>query len=171
MKRCLKKTIGELLTVITETEMILNARPLSYVTSVDVEEPLTPSHLLHGRRFISLPDVCTGDPTDPDFELTSTELGKRMSHLSHVMNHLWHRWRDEYLIVLRDSHRHSAKDTVPAPVAVGDMVVVHDENLPRGLWKLAQVERLVTGADGLIRGATIRVKSKGCKSSTMRHPV
>ena len=51
MKHCLKKTIGgamltyeELLTVITETEMILNARPLSYVTSVDVEEPLTPSH-------------------------------------------------------------------------------------------------------------------------------
>ena len=56
VKRCLKKTIGgakltyeELLTVTTETEMILNARPLSYVTSADVEEPLTPSHLLHGR--------------------------------------------------------------------------------------------------------------------------
>lgn len=57
MKRCLKKTIGgarlsyeELLTVITENEMILNARPLTYVTSVEVEEPLTLSHLLHDRR-------------------------------------------------------------------------------------------------------------------------
>ena len=72
---------------------------------------------------------------------------------------------------LRDAHRHSAKDTVPEPVAVGDIVVVHDEDLPRGLWKLARVEGLVTGADGMIRGATIRVKSKGRKSSTMRRPV
>lgn len=178
MKRCLKKTIGsarltyeELLTVVTETEMILNARPLSYVTSVDVEEPLTPSHLLHGRRLMSLPDTCTGDLTDPDFELTLTEASKRMNHLSRVMNHFWRRWRDEYLMELRDAHRHSAKDTVPEPVAVGDIVVVHDEDLPRGLWKLARVEGLVTGADGMIRGATIRVKSKGRKSSTMRRPV
>ena len=47
--RCIKKTIGgarltyeELLTVIIETEMILKGRPLSYVTSADAEEPLTP---------------------------------------------------------------------------------------------------------------------------------
>ena len=50
-KRCLKKTIGQdkiiyydLLTVVTEVEMILNSRPLSYVSMEDLEEPLTPSH-------------------------------------------------------------------------------------------------------------------------------
>lgn len=117
--------------------MILNARLLSYVTSVDVEEPLTRSHLLHGRGLMSLPDTCTVDLTDPDVELSSMELSKRMNHLNNVMNHFWRRWRDEYLIELRDSHRHSAKDTVPTPVAVGDIVVVHDEDLPRGFWKLA----------------------------------
>ena len=178
VKRCIKKTIGgarltyeELLTVIIETEMVLNARPLSYVTSADVEEPLTLSHLLHGRRLMSLPDTCTGDLMDPDFELSSTELSKRMNHLSNVMNHFWRRWRDEYLIELRNSHRHSAKNTAPTPVAVGDMVVVHDEDLPRGLWKLARVESLVTGADGLVRGATIRVKSRGNKSNTLKRPL
>ena len=58
VKRCMRKTIGgarltyeELLTVIVEAEMILNARPLSYVTSVDAEESLTPSHLLHGKKI------------------------------------------------------------------------------------------------------------------------
>ena len=75
------------------------------------------------------------------------------------------------MIELRNSHRHSAKNATPAPVAVGDMVVVHDEDLPRGLWKLARVEGLVTGADGLVRGATIRVKSRGNKSSTLRRPL
>ena len=98
VKRCIKKTIGdarltyeELLTVITEAEMILNARPLSYVTSADDEEPLTPSHLLHGRRLMSLPDPCTGDLMDPDFKPSSMELSKRMNHLSNVMNHFWRR--------------------------------------------------------------------------------
>ena len=54
VKRCLKKIVGratltheELLTVITEIEMI-NCRPLSYVTQDDLEEPITPSHLLVG---------------------------------------------------------------------------------------------------------------------------
>ena len=137
VKRCIKKTIGgarltyeELLTVIIETEMIPNVRPLSYVTSVDAEKPLTPSHLLHGRRLMGLPDPCTGDLIDPDFELSSTELSKRMNHLSNVMIHFWRRWRDEYLIELRNSHRHSAKNAAPTPVAVGDIRVVHDEELP-----------------------------------------
>lgn len=63
VKRCLKKTISgakltyeELLTVVIEVEMILNCRPLSFVSSEDFEEPLTPSHLLCGRRLMSLPD-------------------------------------------------------------------------------------------------------------------
>ena len=59
-KRCLRKAIGrakltydELLTTITEVEMILNSRPLSYMANYDVEEPLTPSHLILGRRVIN----------------------------------------------------------------------------------------------------------------------
>ena len=66
VKRCLKKTIGgailtydELLTVVVEVECILNCRPLSYVSTEDPEEPLTSSHLLCGRRLMSLPDSNT----------------------------------------------------------------------------------------------------------------
>jgi len=33
------------------------------------------------------------------------------------------------------------------------------------------VEGLVTGRDGLVRGATIRVKSRGNKSSTLKRPL
>ena len=58
-KRCLKKTIGrarltfeQLLMVITEIEMIINCRPLSFVTSRDWEDPLTPSHLMNGCRLM-----------------------------------------------------------------------------------------------------------------------
>ena len=59
-KRCLKKAIGrakltfkELLTVVTEIEMIINCRPLTFVTPTDLEDPLTPSHLINGRRLMN----------------------------------------------------------------------------------------------------------------------
>ena len=63
-KRCLKRTVGkarmkheELLTVLTEVEPILNSRPLTYLYPDDLEEPLTPSHLISGRRLFSPPDT------------------------------------------------------------------------------------------------------------------
>ena len=124
--------------------MFRNSRPLSDVTSKDVEEPSTPSHLLNGRRLLSLPEVSNGDLSDPDFELSLTDLTKRMRHLSDVTNHLWRRWRDECLVELRDSHRRSS---------VGDVVVVHGDQ-PRGMWRLGRVERLTEGTDSLVRGAT-----------------
>ena len=66
----------------TEVEAVLNSRPLSYVSSEDFEEPLTPSHLLVGYRMLSLPDASAVDPTDPDY--VSTNLPQRMTHLSKV---------------------------------------------------------------------------------------
>ena len=42
---------------------------------------------------------------------------------------------------------------------MGDVVLVHDQELPRTLWRLAVVERLTEGTDGEIRAAEIRVKS------------
>ena len=63
-KRCLRKTLrnaklnyDELHTVLVKVEETLNFRSLTYVSSDDPEEPLTPSHLMHGRRILSLPEV------------------------------------------------------------------------------------------------------------------
>ena len=101
MKRCLKKNIGgarltyeELLTVVVEVEMILNCRPLSYVSSKDPEEPITPSHLLCGRRLMSLPDGNASDTPDYNTEIQPQDVDRRMRHLSNVMNHFWKRWRE-----------------------------------------------------------------------------
>lgn len=41
--------MDELVTATTEVEAILNSRPLSYVSTEDLKEPLTPSHLMVGR--------------------------------------------------------------------------------------------------------------------------
>ena len=56
-KRCLKKLIGkahfsldELTTALAEIEAVLNSRPLSYLSSDDLEESITTSHLIVGHR-------------------------------------------------------------------------------------------------------------------------
>ena len=62
-KMAIKKVLGRrhvslptLETVIVEIEAILNDRPLTYVSSELMgPDPLTPSHLLHGRRITCLP--------------------------------------------------------------------------------------------------------------------
>ena len=99
-KRCLRKVIGkaklnydELLTVVTEVEMIINSRPLSYVTPDDLEEPLTPSHFLMGKKTMSIPDGISSDQDwDDDIQITNPELSRRMKHLNSVLNHFWKRW-------------------------------------------------------------------------------
>ena len=69
-----KLSYDELLTALTEVEMVLNSRPLMYVSADDFEEPLTPSHLLIGRRVMSLPDPVPSD--DSDKEVTANLLSR-----------------------------------------------------------------------------------------------
>ena len=97
-KRCLKNTIGnarlmyeELLTSVVEVEMTLNSRPLSYVSSEDVEEPLTPLHLLCGYRVLSLPDLMSNEDENNYGASVTSDLTGRMKHLSKTLNDFWRR--------------------------------------------------------------------------------
>ena len=161
----------ELVTVVTEIEMILNSRPLSFVSSEDLDEPLTPSHLLTGHRLLCLPDP--PPDVDPDYGGTSVELSLRARYLNTLLDHYWQRWKREYLLELREQHLTSRKNVVGdgKVVAVGDIVVIYDQGLPRGFWKLGCVEELITGSDGQCRGAFVRVKSGRSSRSLLKRPV
>ena len=175
MKRCLKKilknarvTSEELQTVLVEIEATLNSRPLTFVSSGDIEEPLTPSHLLCRRRLLDMP----GREEIEISQIDSEEVRGREARLERLKDHFWRHWRNEYLLELRNSHRLKIKDDQGQTVDVGDIVIVHEDGLQRGLWKLGQVEKLITGKDGLARGAVVKSTTpKKGKSTMLRRPL
>ena len=141
-----------------------------YVSTDDLEEPLTPSHFLAGRRLLNVPDrLCIDDESDEDVQTTPAKLDKRMRYLNNVLNQFWKRWKEEYLLELRDTHHCNKPNSAAIHISVGDVVVVYDEK-PRGYWKLARVEEVIPGRDGQIRGAVVRVISGG-NTSVLRQPL
>ena len=84
MKRCQRRIIGrgkltmdEFVTATTEVEMIINCRPLPYLSTEDIEEPLTPSHLITGRRRMSLQDGPYNRDIDDTIEVNQNTLTNR----------------------------------------------------------------------------------------------
>ena len=169
VKRCLRKSIGsakltydELSTALTEVEAIVNSRPISYLSSETANA--IPLH-----RVLSLPDGtgATTDIADEDFILSSEDLNARAQSLTRALEDYWIRWREEYLLQLRERY-HAADNTgVPRAPILGEVVLVHDENHPRTLWKLG---RVTSGDDGQIQGAVLEVATNG-RLSTLRRPI
>ncbi|XP_074658631.1 uncharacterized protein LOC141911540 [Tubulanus polymorphus] len=177
-KRCLKKilrvtklSIEEYNTVLTEVELVLNCRPLSYIASDDFDEPVTPSHLVYGRRLMGTPDT---HPCSEEYvpEMDRKAMSGRMRHLKTLMDHFWQRWSSEYLLELRESHRQQNKENSDRrKVKIGEIVLVHDEGKQRGEWRLGKITELITGSDDNPRGAFLKLGVRDKKSTTLRRPL
>ena len=76
------------------------------------------------------------------------------------LEHFWTRWHREYLTDLRESHNCNAKRAGKEP-KVGDVVIVFEEGAKRNSWKMAVIEELIHGRDNKVRGANVRVVTKG----------
>ena len=97
-----------------------------------------------------------------------------MRYLNVKLNHFWKRWRKEYLVELRNAHRHSPithGHGVAREIRVGEVVMVHDDDLPRGQWKLATIKSLFRGIDGLVRSASVRTLSPGGQVTILNRPI
>ena len=163
-KKAIKKTLGralitltELQTLAVEVESILTDRPITHVSSdVSDEKPLTPSHLLYGRRITHLPyPEIEDEVSDPTFG-DESPLRQRANKQALILQQFWYRWKHVYLTSLREFHRNTG--TNKQSIKKGDVVLVHDDS-PRLTWKSAVVESLIEGGDGLIRVANIRTST------------
>ena len=175
VKKCLKKTVGrtsldydELNTVLVETESIINSRPLTYIYGNDesVSDPLTPSHLINGRKISLLPN-------DEHFEIISTHntLTRRQQHHKRLLEQFAEQWRHEYLLSLRERPTTKSANGNAATVHVGDIVILKNDSSSRAFWKLAKVEELLPGNDGKIRAAMVKVPPINGKSQLLKRVV
>ena len=76
----------ELHTIIVEIEGVLNSRPLTYQYPNDLEQPLTPSHVLTGRRLLQLP-MPSHEHEDRDFNKAHDIIRKQGIYLTRVLGH------------------------------------------------------------------------------------
>ena len=171
VKIALRKILGksilsyeELLTVITEIEGVINSRPLCYQYSDEIEEVITPSHLMHGRRLNSVPESFNLE------EESDVPLKGRLLHLQTLLSHFRARWSHEYLSELREYHR-CDKLTPAKEIKVGDVVLIENKKLPRSRWKLGLVEELMQSKDHRIRGCKLKTWNENTGHEYINRPV
>ena len=51
---------------------------------------------------------------------------------------------------------------------VGDVVIIHDEVLPRSSWKFERVEKVLSGRDGRIQAAVVQLSTG---QGTLHRPI
>ena len=102
VKTSLHKVIGksklsneELERVLIQTESIVNSRPLTFITTEEVCEPLTPSHLTYGERLISA--INNEYIDDTTFDISSEQCSNCVKCIQKLLDHYWSRFSKEYL--------------------------------------------------------------------------
>eukprot|EP00794_Sanderia_malayensis_P004267 gene4267-biopygen3471 len=173
VKRCLRKVLGnarltldELNTVLLEIESIVNGRPLTYLYDEIDSEPLTPFHLLFGRKLLMLAQNLDLD-IDCNDEDTPSHT-KRFWYLVQKLDHFRSHWKREYLVDLREFHR--SRSTGEVKIENGDLVLIKDDSLKKHHWRMGVIHKLVKGKDGVVRGAAVRICTKG-KMDILHRPL
>ena len=167
LKRCLKKTIGraylnfyELQTVTNEIDLALNSRPLGALYDDDLEEPLTPNHLLHVRQlhFNNYNDTLEDGVFDAH---------KRIEYSETVLNNFWNRGRSEYIPSLLEYQKLYKRQNKIIP-SIGNIVNIYDGKVPGHKWLLGRIYDVIAGKDSAIRDAKLFV---GKTKKTVERPI
>ncbi|XP_075155635.1 uncharacterized protein LOC142228991 [Haematobia irritans] len=153
VKLHLKRVIGnteltfeQMHTLLAQVEAVVNSRPLGTVPDTDCEY-LSPAHFLIGRPYTTVPE---GDLVN----LTPNRLGY-WQHVQNMFQGFWRRWHQEYLTSLQQRPKWNR----PQPnLAVGDVVVVKEKNLPPSKFLLAKVIETYPGIDGNVRAVKLKTQ-------------
>ena len=118
-----------LLTLMIEIEAIMNSRPLTPVLlDPDANVPLTPNHLLLLRGNAS--------GFSNQFSESDTYSSRRWRQVQHLAHEFWRRCAVECLSMLQLRTKWLNEDD---NFELIDIVLVHDQNAPRGSWPLGKI--------------------------------
>ncbi|XP_058456375.1 uncharacterized protein LOC131433794 [Malaya genurostris] len=130
---------------LVEIENIINSRPLTHVPMLDDGVTLTPNHLLLGSSSGCKPLV------EFDDSAKGVIHGWKISQV--CANEFWKHWIKAYLPEIT---RRAKWFTKTKPIAVGDVVIVVDPNLPRNCWPKGRIIDAKIADDGQVRSATVQ---------------
>ena len=143
-------------TVLSETDSILNIRPLTSISdNIGDLEPLTPNHFLIGQ---SSPNKNFANIIEKNVNSHT-----KWKSVEAVPNIYWKRWIKEYLPLLTlqskwTKHRENMK--------IRDIVIIEEDTKEQSKWPLARVTKLFYGEDGVMRSVQLKRKN-----NTLHRPV
>lgn len=144
-------------TLLCEVEAIINSRPLTFASSdPDDLNPLSPSNLLTMKTSVVLPPAGV-------FQRADVYMRRRWRRVQYLANLFWTRWKREYLPTLQPR---SKWNSPKRNLAVGDVVLLKDDNCPRSVWPMGRVISAESDKKGLVR--TVHLKTQ---TSQLRRPV
>lgn len=146
MGNCLL-TYEELNTLLCQVEACLNSRPIAALSSDPNDfNALIPGHFLIGAPLSSLPDC----------DLTDVKQNRldRWQQVQQFYQQIWRRWSREYLNSLQERTKWATG--TERNIAVGDLVLMYDENSSPLKWPLSCGIQLHPDTEGVVRVATVR---------------
>ena len=139
-----------LTTLMCEIESIVNGRPITRLSDDPSDcEALTPNHLLLLR---SGPNLSPGF-----FRKEDTHSRRRWRQVQYMADVSWRRWVHEYLPQLQERQKWSNPSR---NFAVGDVVLVVDDRIPRSSWPLGRVAEVHKNSkDNRVRSVSVKTRT------------
>ncbi|KAL9967322.1 hypothetical protein ACROYT_G025523 [Oculina patagonica] len=107
------------------------------------EQVLTPNTIMWGQEAYTIEDI----------ELDGDEVTKLQARLNEKRQHVWQRWKKEYVHGLMESHRiKRGESDFPE---IGEVVLIIGDEKNRGEWKKGRVLKHIRGRDGVVRGVDL----------------
>lgn len=143
-------TFEEYNTMLCQAEAYVNSRPLTPLSDDPSDlSVLTPGHFLIFEPLVKIPD-------SRDYTEIPTNRLNRWEHIQQMLQHFWERWHREYLHTLINRPKWIKEQR---NLKEGDLVIVMEENVAPLKWKLARVQEIFPGRDGLVRMVIIKTNT------------
>jgi hypothetical protein len=137
-------------TMLCEVEAIVNSRPLTFPsTDPNNLNPISPSDILTMKTKIILPPPGV-------FQREDLYARRRWRRVQYLANLFWTRWKKEYLVSLQQRQKWTKSER---NVAVGDIVLLKDENMPRNDWSMGRVTAMKPDSKGYVRSVVLKTST------------
>ena len=141
-----------LVTLMAEVTGIVNSRPIATVPSdIDKPQPLTPAMLLTMK-------TCPLAPTPGHFVRQDLYARSWWRKAQYLADQFWVRWRKEYLQNLQNRTMWEKRER---NLAVGDIVLVKEDNAHQNDWLLGKIIEVTPSSDGKVRRAKVSSWKEG----------